>query len=201
MAERPGPEPPLGLSQLSDLDGVSIRQKINDFTGNKYVVLSPTGDVVMYAREDTGAIGQILGGHSRPFHIDIFDTQDRKVFNLRRPYTFGPDKMEVFVCGQLASVVRQEMTFLKPVLNINDAGDKAVLRVKGPVSMTGVCDFDVLNLDKKKVGVISKRWCGLRDLNSNDDFFQIRFPAQLDVKYKTAVIGTCFLIDFLYYEN
>lgn len=68
-----------GLSQLSDLDGVSIRQKITGFTGNKYVVLSPIGEVVMYAREDMGAIGQILGGHSRPFHIDVFDTQDRKV--------------------------------------------------------------------------------------------------------------------------
>lgn len=68
-----------GLSQLSDLDGVSIRQKINGFTNNKYVVLSPTGEVVMYAREDAGAIGQILGGNSRPFHIDVFDTQDRKV--------------------------------------------------------------------------------------------------------------------------
>lgn len=66
---------------MSDLDGVAIRQKVTGFTSSKYVVLSPTGEVLMYAREDAGAIGQILGGNSRPFNVDVFDTQDRKVSN------------------------------------------------------------------------------------------------------------------------
>lgn len=66
-----------------------------------------------------------------------------QVITLRRPYTFGTSKLEVTVCGVLASVVRQEATLMKPVLSIRDASDNPVLRVKGPASVAGECDFEV----------------------------------------------------------
>ncbi|RVE54502.1 hypothetical protein evm_000987 [Chilo suppressalis] len=192
-------EVPLGINRLVLLDGVCVRQKCTFLSGNQYMVVDPNGEPLFRAKESGGAT--LLMGKDRSFDITMTDMQDNKVITLRRPYTFGPDKMEVTVGKQLASVVRQQMTFLKPVLNINDPRDQLVLRVKGPAVTAGECDFEILSPNKQRVGVIRKLWGGTtRELLTNKDSFKIQFPADLDVRYKAALIGTCLLIDFLYYN-
>ncbi|KAL0851640.1 hypothetical protein ABMA28_007412 [Loxostege sticticalis] len=188
-----------GLTKLLTLGRVLVRQKTTVFSGNKYVVTDPNGEVMFYAKETGGMM--LLDAKSRPFHINIYDAQDNEVITLRRPYTFGPDKMQVCIGGQLVSVVRQEVTFMKPVLNINDASDRPVLRVKGPAMMTQQCDFVVYGTNKAQVGVIRRVWSGWRNAFTDTDSFHIEFPADLDVRFKAAIIGTCFLVDFLYFED
>ncbi|XP_049876328.1 phospholipid scramblase 3-like isoform X1 [Pectinophora gossypiella] len=199
MAESSGPEPPLGITQLSSVDRVVVRQK--SYAGCKYEVLTSDGRVILHARDDTTALGQLLGGTNRAFNIDVMDTQDRPIAKLRRPYTVGSDKMEVWVTGKLASVVRQEVTFLKPVLSVNDAGDKPLYRVKGPVDTANDTDFEVFSLSKKKVGAIKRKWGRSREAPADTDSFHIHFPKDLDVRYKAALVGVCFLIDFLFYGS
>ncbi|CAG9796822.1 unnamed protein product [Diatraea saccharalis] len=168
------------------------------FSGNEYVVVDLNGQQLFHGKESGGALN-LLVGKNRAFDITITDMQDNKVITLRRPYTFGPDKMEVTVCNQLASVVRQEVTFMKPVLNINDPQDRLVLRVKGPAVRTGECDFEIFTPSKKRVGVIRKLWGGCaREVLTSKDNFRINFPTDLDVRYKAALIGTCFLIVITY---
>ncbi|KAJ0182844.1 hypothetical protein K1T71_002213 [Dendrolimus kikuchii] len=117
------------------------------------------------------------------------------VMSLRRPYTFGPDKMDVKINGSLVSVVRVEPTFMKPVLNINDADDKRVLRVKGPMCQDGEVDYEIFDKNKTRIGCIQKQWSGIaREVFTDADNFMITFPGDLDVRFKAAVIGTCLLI-------
>nr|XP_034833942.1 phospholipid scramblase 1-like [Maniola hyperantus] len=195
-------EPSTGIELLKSIDRVLIREKTGTYTNNKYVVLTADGTVLLYAREDSGILNKVLVGKSRAFEIDIFDTNDLEVIKLRHPYTVGQDKMDVMLCGVPAAIVRKEVTFFKPVLVINDTSDRLVIRVKGPVSISAECNFELYTSDKKRIGDISKCWSGLsRSAKSDRDSFAIRFPLELDVRYKAAVIGTCFLIDFLFYEN
>ncbi|XP_045511235.1 phospholipid scramblase 3-like [Colias croceus] len=189
-----------GLEKLNSLDRVVIRDKTKAYPSSKYVVTSPDGEVLLYAKEDSGILDKVLSGKSRSFEIDVYDTDDREVIKLRRPYTLGQDKMDVSVCGQAVAIVRKEVTFFKPVLSINDVNDKPVIRVKGPVSTTSECDFELYSSDKKRIGAICKRWNGLTRGHSERDNFVLLLPP-LDVRYKAAVIGTCFLIDFLIFEN
>lgn len=74
--------------------------------------------------------------------------------------------MDVTVCGKLVSVVRQEMTFFKPVLNINDANDQPLLRVKGPVSTTGEADFRVSDLDLGKAEGQVRFWFWVKTIQA-----------------------------------
>ncbi|XP_045452587.1 phospholipid scramblase 1-like [Melitaea cinxia] len=184
------------IELLKTLDKVLIREKSGSYVNNKYVVLTTEGEVILYAKEDSGFLNNVLGGKSRSFEIDVFDTNDKEVIKIRRPYTVAQDKMDVSVCGQAAAVVRKEVTFFKPVLTINDANDRLVIRVKGPVSLSSECNFELYSKDKQRIGDISKRTRA-----PDRDRFAARFPADLDVRYKAAVISTCFLIDFLFYEN
>ncbi|KAJ0182850.1 hypothetical protein K1T71_002219 [Dendrolimus kikuchii] len=191
------------MEQLLGLNALHVHQKHTVFVGNKYVVSSPSGEVLFYAKEDAGFLG-VTRGKNRSFYIDIFDTQDKLVIRLRRPFTYGPDKMDVTVNGVLTSVVRQERTLMKPVLNINNANDQHVLRVKGPIRVPfqGSADYEIFSSNKTRIGSIQKQWGGFwREAFSYADNFQLTFPEDLDVCFKAAIIGTTFLIDFLYYEK
>ncbi|XP_028172458.1 phospholipid scramblase 3-like [Ostrinia nubilalis] len=190
---------PPGAAKLLPLSRVLVRQKMTVFKGNKYVVTDPDGEVLFYAKETGGVM--LMSAKSRPFHINIHDAQDNEVMTLRRPYTFGPDKMKVCIGGQLVSVVRQEFTFTKPVLQINDANDQPVLRVKGPVVTGFEPDYVIQTADKRPIGVIKRVWRGWRTALTDADSFHLEFPVDLDVRFKAAIIGTCFLIDYLYFEN
>ncbi|KAJ0182851.1 hypothetical protein K1T71_002220 [Dendrolimus kikuchii] len=183
------------MEQLLGLNTLHVRQKHTVFVGNKYVVCSPSGEVLFYAKEDAGFFS-VARGKNRPFYIDIYDTQNKLVIGLRRPYTFGPDKMDVTVNGSLASVVRQELTLMKPVLNINDANDRHVLRVKGPaMALQGNADYEIFTSNKTRIGCIEKQWSGfMREAFTDADNFRLTFPKDLDVRFKAAIIGTSFLI-------
>ncbi|CAH2103043.1 unnamed protein product [Euphydryas editha] len=192
--------PLTGIELLKTLDRVLILEKSGSYVNNKYVVLTTEGEVFLYAKEDSGFLNKVLAGKSRSFEIDVFDTNDKEVIKIRRPYTVAEDKMDVSVGGQAAAVVRKEVTFFKPVLTISDANDRLVIRVKGPMSISSECNFELYSKDKQRIGDISKRWCAAAR-SPGRDRFAVRFPADLDVRYKAAVISTCFLIDFLFYEN
>ncbi|OWR44205.1 hypothetical protein KGM_210597 [Danaus plexippus plexippus] len=178
------------MEVLKALDRLVIRER-SDSSSSRYVVLTSEGVPVMQARENTGLLHQVLAGRSRAFHIDIYDMEQHEVIKLRRPYSVSSDKMDVCVCGETVAVVRKEVTFLKPVLVINDSSDRNVIRVKGPVSITDDCHFELFTADKKTLGDISRR---CRRVGAERDLFTINFPLQLDPRYKAAVIGTCFLI-------
>lgn len=192
---------PLGLQQLISNKHLIVRQKTTYFKGNKYVIFDTTNKPILFAKEESSFLS-LMGGKERAFNMQLCDENQIEVISLRRPYTFGPDKMEVSLCGSVVSVVRQKPTMMTPVLYINDAGDRPVLRIKGPIGFSGQCDFELQTANKQPIGVIQKKWGGLmKELFTDSDQFHIHFPMDLDVRFKAAVLGTCFLIDFLYYEH
>ncbi|XP_059052393.1 phospholipid scramblase 1-like [Achroia grisella] len=192
---------PLGIRQLIWLDRVVVKQKTR-IGNNKYKILAPDGRVILHAKENSSALNHIFGGKDRSFHIDMLDQQNQEVISLQRPFTFGPDKMEVKMNGRLLCVIRQKSTFITPVLYINDPHDRPVLKIKGPMSRTGISDFGIFAQDKSQIGVIRKIWRGmLQEMLIDSDSYEISFPFDLDVGYKAALIGACILIDFLYYDK
>lgn len=64
-------------------------------------------------------------------------------------------------------------------------------------------DFKVLSADgSNQVGKISKQWAGYaKEAYTVADNFGISFPMDLDVRMKAVMLGACFLIDMMYYEE
>ena len=63
--------------------------------------------------------------------------------------------------------------------------------------------FEVMSLDESAVvGQISKQWGGfMQEAFTDADDFGISFPMDLDVEIKAVMLGACFLIDFMFFEN
>ncbi|KAJ8735191.1 hypothetical protein PYW07_006811 [Mythimna separata] len=187
-----------GLERLMRLDRINVNQKGRGFKGNKYTVHSE-GEVLFNLKEDGHALTFLAHGKNRGFHIDGVDNTGRKVFSLRRPGVFVTDKVELYMNEKLVCIVRKEATFMTPMFSINDANDSPTLRVKGEVTDY---NFQLQTTTKKTIGGINKEFRGLlKEMFSYNDDYVISFPADLDVRFKLAVIATCVLIDYRYHES
>ncbi|XP_002739472.3 phospholipid scramblase 1-like [Saccoglossus kowalevskii] len=105
--------------------------------------------------------------------------------------------------------VRQRQYCWVAEFDIMDANHETVLRLKGPCCIcTGPCctwdqEFTLFSKDMTtELGKVSKQWSGIaREMFTNANNFSITFPMDLDVKTKATLLGACFLIDFMYFEN
>ncbi|XP_069775922.1 phospholipid scramblase 1-like isoform X3 [Narcine bancroftii] len=92
-------------------------------------------------------------------------------------------------------------------VKLRDHSDREVIHLVRPLRCTSCCFPCCLQEVKppdesRNVGRISKQWSGLvREAATDADNFGVQFPKNLDVKMKAALLGACFLIDFVYFER
>uniref|UniRef100_A0A1B6E985 Phospholipid scramblase n=1 Tax=Clastoptera arizonana TaxID=38151 RepID=A0A1B6E985_9HEMI len=213
---------PPGLEYLSNIDQLLVHQKVElleAFTGfetkNKYTVKNSVGQKVFYAVEDTDCCTRNCCGPIRPFDIQILDNYKNEVIHLNRPLACTScwfpcclQKLEVFApLGCLVGTVEQNWSILTPQFTVKNAAGDVVFKIRGPMCTFSICgsdvEFEVLSaVDESMVGKISKQWSGLaRELFTDSDYFGITFPMNLDVKMKAVMLGTCFLIDYMFFEG
>uniref|UniRef100_A0A2H1VYI8 Phospholipid scramblase n=1 Tax=Spodoptera frugiperda TaxID=7108 RepID=A0A2H1VYI8_SPOFR len=186
------------LDRLVHLGTVTVDQQGSGFKGNKYTVHSE-GQLLFNLKEDGHAFTFLNHGKTRGFHMDGVDNNGRHIFVLRRPGVLMSDKVELHMGGKVVSIVRKEPTLMTPVFNINNAHDVPTLRLKGEVTDY---DFQLQTMDKTNIGSINKKFRGiLQEMFTYTDSYAIRFPTDLDVRFKLAVIAACVLIDYRYHER
>eukprot|EP00794_Sanderia_malayensis_P002857 gene2857-3303_t len=212
---------PPGLEYLCQIDQLLVKQQVElleAFTGfetnNKYKVQNSMGQQVYFAAEDTECCTRMCCGASRPFDIKILDNSQREVIHLNRPLRCTSCLFPCFLQelevtsppGTPVGYVAQKWSLCAPKFEIQDANHTPVLLIEGPIctfNMCGDVEFDVTALDGvTKVGKISKQWSGLiKESFTDADNFGITFPMDLDVKMKAVMLGACFLIDFMFFEQ
>ncbi|XP_069474414.1 phospholipid scramblase 1-like isoform X3 [Ambystoma mexicanum] len=93
------------------------------------------------------------------------------------------------------------------VMTIIDNMGREVIRLHRPFRCSSCfcpcCLQEVKSLDEcQAVGRISKQWSGfVKEAFTDADNFGIQFPMDLDVKIKAVLLGACFLIDFMFFEQ
>ncbi|KAF2897511.1 hypothetical protein ILUMI_08667 [Ignelater luminosus] len=215
------PNCPPGLEYLTMIDHLLVQQRvellqaISGFeTENKYTVHNSLGQKVYYATEMSDSRLRNWCGSLRPFEIKVLDNFGNQVMNLKRPLAC---KWCCFPCclqslevsappGNVVGVIEQEWGILYPKFSIKNPSGDVVLRIEGPMLTMACCsdvDFKVLSVDgSNQVGKISKQWAGyVKEAYTVADNFGISFPMDLDVRMKAVMLGACFLIDMMYYEE
>lgn len=222
----PPPGCPPGLQPLLSMDHLMVCQKtemLEVFSGfegaNKYEVKTgKEGQVMFYAKEDNDCCTRMVCGNSRPFEMNIMNTQGQEVMRLDRPlrcsscwYPCCLQKVEVqSPPGTVIGTVEQEWSICDIKLAIKNEGGDTVLMLKK--STCCICDsnccqdvdFPILTMDDnpQEVGKISKQWTGvMKEAFTDADNFGVNFPVDLDVKIKATLMAAVFLIDFMYFEK
>ncbi|KAM4041628.1 phospholipid scramblase family member 5-like [Anomaloglossus baeobatrachus] len=219
------PEPrflvPPGLEYLSKIQHIIIHQEVEllgVFLGteksNKYEIKDNFGQRLYFAIEENIYLNKNLCGPLRPFTMHIANNTGREVITVIRPlrcitccFPCYLQELEVQAPpGTTVGFIVQKWDPLQPKFTIQNESKEDVLKIIGPYltfRCLGDVNFEVKTLNEKSIiGKISKYWSGfVNDVFTNADNFGIEFPADLDVKLKAALIGTCFLIDVMYFEQ
>uniref|UniRef100_A0AAZ3PKL1 Phospholipid scramblase n=1 Tax=Oncorhynchus tshawytscha TaxID=74940 RepID=A0AAZ3PKL1_ONCTS len=177
---------------LAELLGWEVR--------NSYNVKNSIGQQVFLAEEENNCCTLQCFGPSRPFTFHIQDNLGQEVLTLTRPLACS------YCCFPCCLQDLEECHPFLPKLTVLNERRQPQLRIKGPLFFCSCCrdvTFEVKTLDDSMlIGHISKQWSGfLREVYTDADHFGIVFPMDLDVKMKAVLLGACFLIDFLYFEE
>lgn len=217
---RPAGCPP-GLEYLTQIDQLLVHQRVNVFEivagwemNNVYIVKNSMGQQVFVATEENDIFTMQACGPARPFTIHLHDNVGQQVLTLTRPLRCSSccfpcclQELEVqSPPGNPIGYVEQNWHPALPKFTILNEMREPQLKIKGPCCdcrcMSDVV-FEVTSLDESAVvGQISKQWGGFMQEGFTDaDNFGISFPMDLDVKIKAVMVGACFLIDFMFFEN
>ncbi|KAM3615747.1 uncharacterized protein V6R79_007246 [Siganus canaliculatus] len=216
LMQMPTPHRPLGcpygLEYLTQINQILIHQKPKSLCiwemNNVYFVKNSAGQQLFVATEEGGCFTGQLMGRNRPFTIHLHDNRAQEVLTvLRHIECCSPQSIQVqSPFGNPIGYVEHGWHYFTPEFTILDGMRVPVLKIKRPgcdfMCMSDVI-FEVMSLDGSAVvGQINRQWRGfLEECSSTADHFDISFPMDLDVKIKAVIIGACFLIDFLYFEQ
>lgn len=213
---------PPGLEYLTMVDQVLVKQKVElleAFTGfetkNKYVICNNLGQKVYFAAEESGCCERNCCGNLRSFEMKIVDNFGTQVMSLNRPFACMAccfpcclQTMEVTAPpGTVVGTIEQKWSIFYPSYVVKNTLGDVVFRIDGPFCACRCCcqdvNFKVYTPDgNTEVGRISKKWSGLaKEAFTDADNFGVTFPMDLDVRMKATLLGACFLIDMMYFEE
>lgn len=223
------PGVPPGLEYLSQVAQLLIHQQVElleALTGweshNKYQIKNTLGQQVYFAAEESGCCTRQFCGSHRGFIMHITDNLGQEIIRVTRdfkccaccPCCACSDccayeiQIEAPV-GQVVGFARQLQTCTRPRFSIMDADHQEVLYIEGPLCVCqGICctwdqEFRIMPSDRsQEIGKVTKQWTGIvKEMLTDADNFSVSFPIDLDVRVKAALLGTVFLIDFMYFES
>ncbi|XP_066477616.1 uncharacterized protein [Tiliqua scincoides] len=217
----PLPNCPPGLEYLSQLDQILIIQQIEIFeiltnieVNNRYAIKNALGQMIYFAAEENDCCTLFCCGGCRPFTMKLFSHMGQQVIELVRPWKCWCcwcccclQELEVQAPpGIPIGYVKQIWGPCVPVYVLQNEAREDVFKITGPFVGCGCCkdiQFNVIPVDGvQTVGKIIKN-CGgcVKECFTDADNFTVQFPMNLDVKMKAVMIGACFLIDFMFFED
>lgn len=212
---------PPGLEYLAHLDQLVINQHLDVLelmsgweTANSYLVKNGSGQQVFVAKEGSNFLGRQLYGPSRPFNLNLYDNMGQLIVKIIRPlrctlccFPCCLQQLEV-QCppGNAIGYLEQNWHPILPKFTVLNERREPQLKIKGPLCYCSCMSdivFQVTSLDEaSKVGQIRKQWAGfVQEYTTNVDNFGISFEQDLDAKMKALLMGACFLIDFMFFEE
>ncbi|XP_009067889.1 PREDICTED: phospholipid scramblase family member 5 [Acanthisitta chloris] len=212
---------PPGLEYLNQMDRIIIHQQVELLeavlgreTSSKYEIKNHLGQRVYFAVEENDCFNRNLCSRIRSFTIRIEDNTGREVIRVIRPLRCNSCCCPCFLQelevqsppGTIAGYVVQNWDPFLPKFTVQNESKEDVLKIIGPYATCGCfddVDFEVKALNEMTtIGKISKYWSGfVNNVFTNTANFGILVPVDLDVRIKAVMIGACFLIDLMFFEN
>ncbi|XP_056354825.1 phospholipid scramblase family member 5-like [Oenanthe melanoleuca] len=212
---------PPGLEYLNQLDQIIIHQQVELLEAvlgrepcSKYEIKNGLGQRVYVAEEENGCCDRRLCAPARAFTMRVADRGGREVMRVLRPLRCSSCCCPCFLQqlevqsppGTIAGYLVQNWDPFLPKFTIQNQSKEDVLKIIGPCVTCGCfedVDFEVKTLNEMTtIGKISKYWSGfVNNVFTNTANFGIQVPVDLDVRIKAVIIGACFLIDLMFFEN
>ncbi|CAG2162508.1 unnamed protein product [Oppiella nova] len=154
----------------------------------------------------------------RRFEMKIKDDTGREVIRLKmKNHCCGQcfclcryEKLEVYspTDSKIGSIEESCNCFHKQLVVYSLSNSDPIYSINGPncESFRCCCPGTTFSIDNyetdEKCGTIAKKWSGLaKEALSYADNFCVNFPKDIDLNEKAILLGTCIMIDLMYFEE
>lgn len=196
------------MEKLESVDTLVISQEKNwteITTGfearNKYNILDSSGSLMYLAAEWKGSFWtRIILQSIRPFTIYIMAPDGSRVLILQRKFRFYFHKLGIFdVDWNPLGTVQRRFSFLRRHYSVLGKSGHELFHLFGPILHPWTF---IIRIPGQEIGKITKKWSGFfKESFTNADNFGVTFPVDMDVTWKSLLLGAVFLIDFVHFER
>ena len=185
-----------------------VRQEVEHlevFTGletsNRYSVMTPEGETLLYAYEESGFLGRQFLRNHRPLTLHVVDNESKPFLTATRGFFWFLSHLHVRDAsdGPVGSL-RRRFAVLKRTFSLEDPAGRPLAEVRGQLIRPNT--FMVYK-QGSEVARITKQWSGaLREVFSDADTFHIQVDhSQVDQNLARLVLATAFAIDLDFFES
>ncbi len=184
---------------LANHSELMIRQRVERleaFTGfetaNRYTVMTPAGEELFYAQEESGTIGRIFLKSHRPLTLRISDRSGNDLLVANRSFFWFFAHLHVKDAeGRHLGSLRRRFSF---------PSRKLTVEIRGPLLKPKT--FMVYRQDRE-IGRVTKQWSGLmKEAFTDADTFKLELNSPgLDRDLAPMMLAAAFAIDLDFFES
>lgn len=171
---------------------------------NKYRILDENNLPIGFAAEESsgiaGALMRQFFGHWRSFKVTIFNQQKQPEFFLEFPFRwFFKTLIIKDASGKRIGQLEQRFAFFRKKFDVFGKNNRKIAYINS--SFFKLWTFDVFSI--QRIGSIQKKWSGaLSEFFTDKDNFVVIYDDQnLEEDTKAILLGTCLMVDIIYFEN
>ncbi|XP_072180162.1 phospholipid scramblase 1-like [Diadema setosum] len=204
------------LRDLAGVDEINVKQKAetvgSSCTGvNEYYIVTPDGNVLYNAVEETTCCSRCWCGPARSFRMSVRNAANEEVLLIVRPHRCDAcccpcclmSAMVQSPGGYVLGYTRQKWSFCGATFSISGREDRQLATMESECCPCRCCtSMDITILSRVgQEGAITKRWGGRKHyVNMDHEFFTLQFPAGSDLRTKAVLMGAAFLADYMFFE-
>ena len=192
---------------LQNYQKLTVRQEVEMlqvFTGfetrNRYRILDPNGQDVLYAYEESGTLSRMFLQSNRPLTLHLIDNGGKTVLTAQRDFFWFFSHLHFSSPeGREVGSMQRRFKWINRRFDLTDA-DGSLLHVDGPIFRPHTFWFRHSGGDLAKV---TKRWSGLsREAFSVADNFEVEFSdGTTPESMRWLILGAAFAIDLDFFEK
>ena len=192
---------------LQGLESLSVQQQVEMlqvFTGletaNRYRVVDPNGNELMFTYEESGFLGrQFLGGR-RPLTLNFIDGKGQRLMVAKRKFFWFFSHLDFYSPeGSLLGSMVRRFKAIGRQFDVYDDQEQ-VGSIHGPMLRPNTFWF---RRDGNELAKITKRWSGLsREMFTAADTFSVEFTDQMASEpLRWLILGAAMAIDLDFFER
>ena len=197
------------MIDLTQHQELVVRQQVEHleaFTGfeteNRYEILTPDGQSLLYAYEESGGMARVFLKTHRPLDIQVIEPDGRPILSVSRDFFWFLSHLHVSDgSGNHIGTLNRQFAVLKRRFTMTDSNDRPFGQITG--SLFRPYTFFVQNSNNREIGRITKQWSGLlREGLTDADTFQVQFSdAERSHEFRLLLLASAFAIDLDFFEQ
>ena len=170
-------------------------------TRNRYEVLTPDGEQVMFAYEESGGLSRFFLSSRRPLDIHVVDTNGSPILTASREFFWFFSHLHMSDdSGRHVGALNRQFGF-KRRFTLTNQNDQPLGEITG--SIFRPYTFFVNDLSGEEIGRVTKQWSGfMREGFTDADTFQILFnDPERSEEFRLLLLTAAFAIDLDFFER